>query len=254
MIDVHAHIIYGIDDGARTISESEKLIESAIKNNVKAIFLTPHYILDSKYLTNNKKKKLLLNKLKEKYSKDIDLYLGNEIYMNDYIAELIEKKEISPLGDSKYLLIELPVYNEYPNLENYLFKLRDLGYKIIIAHPERYYYFYTDFDKVLNFCRQGIYFQGNYMSLYNTYGKSAKKLFVKILKHHCYTFMASDIHHPSQNYYKKIAAAKHKIIEFTSKEYADDIFYNNAAKIITDDHIEVKYKEKLSIIDRIRGN
>ncbi len=253
MIDLHSHIIYGIDDGAKTLEDAEAIIEIAIKNKVKAIFLTPHYILDSKYMANNKKKKAILSELKRKYKDKIDLYLGNEIYVNDDIHELVKKGEISPLGN-KYLLIELPIYNEYPNLENYLFTLRDLGYKIIIAHPERYYYFYQDFNKVLNFQRQGIYFQGNYMSIYNTYGKMAKKLFIKILKHHCYSFMASDIHSSKQKYYQKLARAKEKIAEYTNKEYANDIFYNNAAKIITNEEIEIKFKEKISIFDRIRGN
>ena len=161
MIDLHSHILYGIDDGAKTVLESEKIIESAIKNNVKGIFLTPHYIVDSKYASDNHEKSAILKELKNKYSKQIDLYLGNEIYINDDIDEDVSKKRISTLGDSKYLLIELPVYNEYPKLEEYLFKLRDKGYKIVIAHPERYYYFWTDFKKVLELSRQGIYFQGN---------------------------------------------------------------------------------------------
>ena len=253
MIDVHSHILFGIDDGAKTLEEAKLLIEAAIQNKVKAIFLTPHYILDSKYMADNRKKKALLNELKKLYKGKIELYIGNEIYINDDIVELVKKGKISPLGD-KYLLIELPIYNEYPNLENYLFTLRDLGYKIIIAHPERYYYFYQDFKKVLEFQRQGIYFQGNYMSIYGTYGKNAKKLFIKILKHHCYNFMASDIHSPKHRYYHKVVSAKNKIAEYTDKNYAEDIFYNNAAKIITKETIEIKYKERISILERIRGN
>ena len=57
-----------------------------------------------------------------------------------------------------------------------------------------------------------------------------------------------------QKYYQKLARAKEKIAEYTNKEYVNDIFYNNAAKIITNEEIEIKFKEKISIFDRIRGN
>lgn len=254
MIDIHSHILYGIDDGAKSLDDSIKILESAEKFGVTTIFFTPHYILDSKFITPIKLKKNILNKIKKNFSGNIKFYLGNEIYINESIAELIDQNEISPLGDSKYLLIELPVYNEYPKLEEYLFTLRDLGYKIIIAHPERYYYFKNDFSKIIALCEQGIYFQGNYMSLYNIYGKSTKKLFIEILKHHCYTFMASDIHMPEQKYYEKIADAKKKIEKYTTKEYTSRIFNDNAAKIITGEEIEVNFKTKISFFDRIRGN
>ena len=254
MIDLHSHILYGIDDGSKSLEDSIKMLESAEKNGVDTIFLTPHYIPDSKFVTPNFLKKDILTKLKSNFSGKIKFYLGNEIYINNNIEELLEKNEISTLGDSKYLLIELPVYNEYPKLENYLFHLRYLGYKIIIAHPERYYYFKNDFNKILKLCKQGIFFQGNYMSLYNIYGKSTKKLFIEILKHHCYTFMASDIHMSSQLYYEKIADAKKKIEKYTSKEYTSSIFIDNASKIITGEEIQVKFKEKISLLDRIRGN
>ena len=254
MIDVHSHILYGIDDGAKSLDDSIKILESACKNGVNTIFVTPHYIEKSRFIASNKIKEEILNRVEESFKGNIKLILGNEIYMSENISNLLKEDLIKPLGNSKYLLIELPVYNEFPDLENYLFLLRDKGYKIIIAHPERYYYFKKDFNKFLKLVKQGIYFQGNYMSLYDIYGKSTKKLFVKILKHHCYSFMASDIHTPKQDYYAKLDAAKKKIAKMTNKNYASLIFSENAAKIIKDEEVEVEFKEKISIFDRIRGN
>ena len=254
MIDVHSHILYGIDDGSKKLEDSVKILNLAYRCGVRKIFVTPHYIEDSKYMCPNKKKLEILKELQNRFQGKIELFIGNEIYINNNIEKYILDGEISPLGDSKYLLIELPVYNEYPGLNDYLFKLRDQGYKIIIAHPERYDYFKNDFDKILDMCRQGIYFQGNYMSLYDTYGKHTKALFIKILKHHCYSFMASDIHRPDQKYYKKVRDAKSRVRSMTDKDYTDRIFTKNAAKIITDEKVEIDFKEKLSFFDRIRGN
>ncbi len=254
MIDVHSHILYGIDDGSKTLEDSIKILKSAYKAGVRTIFLTPHYIEESKYMCPNSKKREILKELQSQFEGKINLLLGNEIYINNKIDEYIKADEISSLGDSKYLLIELPIYNEYPGLDTYLFKLRDMGYKIIIAHPERYNYFREDFNKILDMCRQGIYFQGNYMSLYDTYGKNTKNLFVKILKHRCYSFMASDIHRSEQKYYKKVKDAKRRVASLTDRKYAARIFTQNAAKIMTDEKIEIDFKEKLSFFDRIRGN
>ncbi len=254
MIDIHAHILYGIDDGSKTLEDSVKILESAYKKGVRKIFVTPHYIEESKYVCPNSRKREILEELQNIFAGKIELYMGNEIYINHNISEYIDNDEISPLGDSKYLLIELPVYNEYLDLEDYLFRLRDKGYKIIIAHPERYAYFRNDFNKLLDMCRQGIYFQGNYMSLYETYGKTTKNMFIKILKHRCYTFMASDIHRSEQKYYKKVKDARRRVASMTDKKYAEKIFVSNAEKILTGEDIEINFKEKLSFFDRIRGN
>ncbi len=253
MIDIHAHILYGIDDGASSLEDSKKILDAAIENGVKGIVFTPHYILESKYLTNNKVKEEIFKKIKRLYSKKIDLYLGNEIYINNDIDELVLNGEISPLASSKYLLIELPVYNEYPALEKYLFELRDKGYKIIIAHPERYYYFKNDFSKFIKLVRQGIYFQGNYMSLYDTYGKSTRRLFLKILKYRGYSFISSDIHKPGQDYYSRLRESKERISKLTDTNYMEDIFYNNPLKIIKNEKIEVSLKERVGLLNKIRG-
>ena len=254
MIDVHSHILYGIDDGSKSLEDSLKILKLASKCGVTDIFLTPHYILESKYMCPTETKIEILNEIKENFPSKINFHIGTEIYINEQIDELVKQNEISTLGDSRYLLIELPVMNEYLGLEDYLFRLRDMGYKIIIAHPERYYYFKNDFNKLLNMCKQGIYFQGNYMSLYGTYGKSVKDLFIKIIRHHAYSFMASDVHSPRQKYYKKIKDAKRRIESMTDKDYANRIFSLNAAKITTDEEIIIDFKEKLSLFDRIRGN
>lgn len=251
MIDIHAHILFGIDDGSLNLEDSLKILESAHKNGVEKIILTPHYILDSTYVCPNSKKREILKALKK--NTEVELYLGNEIYMNDQIHELISKDEIHALASSLYILVELPVYNEYPELEVELFRLRTLGYKIIIAHPERYAYFKNDFSKITKLAEQGILFQGNYMCLYNTYGKSTKKLFKNILKHRLYSFMASDIHVSNHDYYKYLCSAKRKIASMVGYDYMQELFFDNALKIIKNEEVVSNYRPKKSIFKR-RGN
>ncbi len=253
MIDLHSHILYGIDDGASSLDESKKIIESAIKNGVNHIFATSHYVDESTFEVDNSQKNQLLSQLKEIYSKQVNLYLGNEIYISDNIIDLIKDNKIATLANSNYILIELPVYNEYPDLDRYLFYLQSNGFQIIIAHPERYYYFQNDFEKVLSLCKRGIYFQGNFMSLYGNYGEKAKKLFIKILKHRCYSFVGSDIHSPRSHAYDKMHEAYKKCIKLTTTTYADAIFNKNGLKVIENVKIETSIIEKTNIFKRIRG-
>ena len=253
MVDLHSHILYGVDDGAKTLEDSTKIIDEAIENGITDIFLTSHYILESDYIANSETKRKILTKLKNKYKNKINLHLGTEIYINNQIDELVQANEIATLASSKYLLIELPVWNEYPSLAKYLFQLQSKGYRIIIAHPERYQYFRNDFNKVLNLCKQGILFQGNYMSLFDTYGPHAKKMFEKMIQHQCYSFMASDVHRSETKFYTKINKAYQKVSKLTSKEYADKIFKTNGLKILENQKIESDYQEKISFFNRIRG-
>lgn len=252
MIDIHNHILYGLDDGSKTLEESCELLDSAIKAGVKAICFTPHFIPESRFMASisEKERKFLI--LKEKYAGKIDLYLGNEIYMNNDILELLKDK-IEPLAKSKYLLIELPVCNEYPSLENILFQLQTAGYKVIIAHPERYLYFKNNISKIFRLMEQGIYFQGNYMSLFDTYGKSTKEQFIRLLKHRVYSFLASDIHHKDDNYYLKLKQGKEKIKHMTSKEYMEKLMETNPNKVIKNEKIEHEIPVKITFFERIRG-
>ena len=86
MIDIHSHILPGIDDGSKSIEESITIIKNALKNNIKDIVLTPHYILGSDYNSNCSNNKEILSNLKKEIEKnniDVNLYLGNEIYVEN---------------------------------------------------------------------------------------------------------------------------------------------------------------------------
>ena len=112
--DLHSHLLYGIDDGCKTIEESLSLLKKMSAAGVKDIIITPHYIENSKYVFNNESKEKLFTILKNevKFEKiDVNLYLGNEVFYTDHFVELIESGEVQTLNNSKYLLFELPMHN-----------------------------------------------------------------------------------------------------------------------------------------------
>ena len=197
MVDIHSHIMYGIDDGSKDIETSLEILKDAHNNGVTDIFLTPHYIENSKFDCNNENKEKILNTLKKKLKEEnisINLYIGNEVFIDENILEHIKNNEIATLNNSKYILVELPMGRMYNNTKEILFNLIIEGYTIVLAHPERYRYMQEDDKKLEELLSMGVLLQGNYRSLFGYYGKDAKKTLKKFIKKKQISFLGSDIH------------------------------------------------------------
>ena len=240
MIDMHNHILYGIDDGCKTIEESIETIKNMKKIGFNSIVLTPHYIEDSSFKANNNLKLQRLEILKEELLKnniDVNLFLGNEIFINESINELIINKEIRSINNTRYILIELPFNNQILNLDDYLYELKLKGYKIIIAHPERYTYFKDNYEEARKLYNSGVLFQVNYGSIIGQYGNGSKKLVKKLLKDNMVDFISTDVHKPNSSLFDKFDLIKRKIIKITGEDKFKEITCNNMLKVINDEDI-----------------
>lgn len=229
MFDIHSHIINNIDDGSKSLEESIKILKNLKEKGVNNIILTPHYMLDSNLETSLEKRNKYFNILTEKINEekiDINVYLGAEIYINPKIKENIEIEKIN-MNNTKYLLIEFPLNGEYNNAHGILSGLIEKGYKIILAHPERYTNVQKDITILDEYKNMGVLFQCNIGSLFKMYGKSAKKTIKKLLKERYIDFLGTDIHnnHFDYSYFNKL---DRKIIKLTDEEYLKKIKYENA--------------------------
>ena len=234
MIDTHSHILFGIDDGSRTIEESINILKKAYNNGIKDIILTPHYVPNSKYNCNNQDKLKLLNTLKEELKKnniDINLYLGNEVYLDLEISNLLES-DIYTINGSKYMLMELPMNRKADILDDVLYDLEELNIIPVIAHPERYTAYYKDYEFFQELIDRGCLLQANIGSLYNNYGIKAKRMVKGLLKKRMITLMGSDIHHDTSNIYDK-DINKDLLKLLKDKSYVEDILTNNARIILS---------------------
>ena len=233
MIDIHSHLLYGVDDGAKTIDESVDIIRNLYKNGITDIILTPHYIEYSSYNSNKKSNLEKLDSLKQELKEkgiNVNLYLGNEIYINNNILSLLKKGEISSLNDSKYLLIELPMSGKYDNYIEIFKELIENGYKVILAHPERYNTFKKDINLIYELKNIGILMQCNIESILKIYGKDAYKTIKKLAKNKLINFIASDIHHKKD--YEYINKARNKFKKYYSDSEIDDLLSNNQKDIL----------------------
>ena len=233
MIDIHSHLIFDVDDGSRSLEESIKILTIMYEAGVTDMIITPHYIRDSKYISNidnNKKKLDILKKELKKNNININLYLGNEIYIDTDINQLLKDKEVTTLNNSKYILVELPMSGHFNNYVELLHELKCRGYKVILAHPERYLSFQKDFNKIYELKEVGIIFQSNYGSILGDYGRGAKKCVKRLMKEHLITYMSSDIHRVRRSDF--IARATKKMKKYYTLDEINDLTCNNASNII----------------------
>ena len=233
MIDIHSHVLPGIDDGSKNITTSLDILQGLEEQGITDLICTPHYIAETSQVSPRSKNQELLKQLQERAKKKglkINLYLGNEIYIDKDILKLLRSKKISPLGKSKYLLVELPMSGEFQQYEDILLNLKQKGWNVILAHPERYHSFQKDFRKISELHQQGILLQCNLGSFIGQYGRHAKKTAQKIAKEKIIFCVGTDIHHTRD--YTEIAKAQKKLRKYYEFYELDAILVQNPLKIV----------------------
>lgn len=243
MKDLHNHLLYGIDDGSKSIDESIDLLKKMSEAGISEIVLTPHYIENSKYNANNRKKKRILTELKKRVKKEninISLYLGNEAFVASNFIDLLDRGEISTINNSKYILFEFPMRNHFRGSTDAIIDLVKNGYIPILAHPERYICFQENPDLIEKYLSMGVLMQGNYTSLFGKYGRHCKKLLKYYIKKGYISFLGSDTHHDF-NYSKKDMMKLEKLLHKLSKDekYISDMIEGNFDKVINKKEISM---------------
>ncbi|MCI2227558.1 histidinol phosphatase [Polaribacter sp. MSW13] len=210
-VDIHSHLLPGIDDGAKSLENSIDLIKKMSSYGIKNFITTPH-VLGDVYPNSSKtiKNKLeeVRNELKAREISDISIHAAAEYMMDEQFSDLLAKDDILPLKDN-YILVEMSYFNAPFNLYDILFEIQLKGYKPVLAHPERYNFYHTHFESYYKLKKAGCLFQLNLLSLTEQYGKHVQKVSAKLLKENMYDFVGSDTHHQSHlNLLKKIGTKK----------------------------------------------
>ena len=236
MIDFHSHILPGIDDGAQDIKQSITILEEAKNAGFSKIILTPHYI-EQYYEYDENKRKQLVKEL-EQYTKEVKLYLGNEIYITNNIAELIKDKKASSISGTKYVLFEFPLTEIKPlNDKEVIYRLIENGYVPIIAHPERYPFIQKNPDYLFELSDMGALFQANFGSIIGMYGSKSKKTLKTLLKNDLISFFGTDTHRPG-HVYPKMPQILRKLKKLLSDEDLERLTNINPQKVLYNEDIE----------------
>lgn len=164
-IDLHAHILPGVDDGSRSMEETVLMLRAASLQNIGMIIATPHYRVGAK---NTKKEQLfdIRNKVQEEADKyHIKLLMGNELYYSESIISALKSEEALTLAGSRYILVEFSINEAYDTIFRGMGELIRAGYAPILAHVERYVCLYKREDLVNDLVKSGCYIQMNSNSL-----------------------------------------------------------------------------------------
>jgi protein-tyrosine phosphatase len=199
MIDIHSHILPGIDDGARSLADSLELCRIAAEDGVKTIVCTPH--IDFRYVNSRATIEEPFVSLQREVSAagiDIDLIKGAEVHMAPDILLKVKEKELVTYNDAgRYLLLEFPFQPVITGAEDLVYRLRLAGVTPIIAHPERIGYFMDDPDRLHQLVRLGALGQVTGGSLMGQFGDKSQRVAFAMVERHLVHIVASDSHDAS---------------------------------------------------------
>lgn len=244
MIDMHCHIVPYTDDGAIDNDASLEMGKLAMELGYTDIICTSHYIVHdiendyNKYRDNVDK----LNKLFETNGITVKLHPGNEIFFTNDIVNLVKDKKVSSLNDTKYVLVEFPLFNNTLPMNAYdeFNALQDAGYTPILAHPERYDFVSKGVECLIPLVESGVLLQANMGSINGKYGKHAQKNLKKMLKLNMVHFFGTDSHNTSVYEMQEKALKKVKKI-IKDDELIEKIFVENPNKVLNNEKISIWY-------------
>lgn len=212
LVDIHNHILPGIDDGAKTIDDSIGLIDGFSEFGVTRFICTPHIMhnmYDNTPTTIKKAHEQVMQKLNKAGVQDNHIDYAAEHMIDDNFEHILENNEVMPLGKD-YLLIEMSYLQPSFNFDIAVEKIAKAKSFPILAHPERYMYFHGKYGKYTSMKSRGILFQLNLLSLTSeSYGSGVQKIAEKLLKDGLIDFVGSDIHNIRQlNLLKEVKVSK----------------------------------------------
>ena len=195
-VDIHSHILFGVDDGAKTISDTEFLLQAMVDLRFSKCITTPHtmtYVWENTNESINNKQGIVSENLPELTS-TLKLEAASEYLIDDEFVKLFKTKPLLTLKDN-YVLIEMSYLNPPIQLYDIIFELQVAGYIPVLAHPERYSFFHNSFENYKKLKKAGCYFQINLLSSVGYYGKDVAVTAQKLLELGMIDFAGSDIHH-----------------------------------------------------------
>ena len=223
MIDIHCHLLPGVDDGVKEFEEAINILKEGVKHGVKQYIITPHYRPTKEYVETTESLELKMAELRAELAKqkvDVELFLGREIDETKELKTLLEDNVVCSMNNKKYLLVDFGVNKS--KITDYIYEAKLLGFVIIVAHVERYKYIegYECFNRMK---REGALLQVNASSIVSPRNNRMKKRIKYLLKNELIDFVATDAHR-NINSYEMFAKAYKYVSKKCSIEYAEKLF------------------------------
>ena len=240
MIDLHTHVLPGVDDGSTDMAMSLEMLFIAAESGVETLVTTPHCNIPGEF-DNYADERLSalwdrLEREKDRVGIEIQLCRGMEVFATPDLPELLEERSVWTLNDTDYFLMEF-AFDENPDfcwevLEN----CADLGYRPIIAHPERYFFVQDDPQLAFEWCTSGYGLQLNKGSLLGSFGPDSQRTVERLMRHGLVACVASDAHRPDRR-----STYMAEIRGFLEEEYGEEymrlLLEENPARILNGEEL-----------------
>lgn len=197
-VDMHSHLLPGLDDGAENVEQSVELLRQMQALGYRKLVMTPHIMGDFYRNTPEGVRGALaaLQHAADEAGIDIELQCAAEYYLDEFFMRRLDNNDelLSFGGDKRYLLFETSYINEPFNLQEAIFGLKSAGYQPVLAHPERYTYLYGRFEELAKIRDNGALLQLNLNSLVGYYSAGAKRVAEKLVDAGLVDFAGTDAH------------------------------------------------------------
>lgn len=239
VIDLHNHILPGLDDGAADLSESLAIAERFVAEGVTRVAATPHFNPLGKTgvsAAEVRDRVVVLRDALRSAGIPLEVEPGSEVFLAPEVPDLVAAGDVATLGASRAVLVELPFEGRPLYAEQTLAALLFAGYRPVLAHPERSGWLQRDQDAVEDMLRRGVVLQLTAASLSGYYGPSVRRAAEGLLRRGAYATAASDRHHPEQP--RSLADLHAAISSAAGDETADLLLTENPGRLLADEPVE----------------
>ncbi|SEN60934.1 tyrosine-protein phosphatase [Paenibacillus sp. OV219] len=250
MIDIHTHILPGIDDGAGNLEDSLALARAAVAEGITGLIATPHHA-DGRYMNNASFVSEQVERLKEELAArqiPLELFVGQEIRVHSDMLDVWSAKELATLAGSKYILLEMPSASVPSRMLEYIHEFVIMGINPIIAHPERNAEVVKYPDKLNEMIEAGAYGQMTTHSLLGGFGKQIERRAWQLCREGLIHVISSDAHHMERRGFR-LREAYDRVSKELGVEIVKTYLDNSESVISNRDLIEPSVKSNKS-----RGN
>ncbi|MEH7299393.1 tyrosine-protein phosphatase [Neobacillus drentensis] len=245
MVDLHCHILPGVDDGARDLSESIEMAKIAVQQGIHTIVATPHH-LNNRY--ENPKQSILarveeLNRVLLDEKIDIKILPGQEVRIHGELAEGYDLGKILPVNHTQYVLVEFSSNHVPRYTETLFYDLQNKGLIPVIVHPERNQEIIENPDILYELVQKGALSQVTASSITGNFGKKIMKFTYQLIDANLTHFIASDAHNTRSRTFNL-----HEAYDLVQTKYGNEMVYlfeENAALLIEGDHVYKEVPERI---------
>ena len=242
MYDLHAHILPGVDDGAKTDEDTLAMSRVAARTGTKTILATPHRkdVTENWSVAHLRRLIAGMNAQNRAHGVEITLVLGMENHLDAELPSEIEAGRALPMNDTRYILIEMPFFGRPDYIERTLAQAQSMGLVPVLAHPERIEAFQQDPDMLRGFLKNGMVSQITSGSVIGFWGEEVRRFTLSLLEARMAHVMASDTHHAEGGRSPKMDVGLEAAAKIVGLDAATAMLVDTPKAILEDKPINVE--------------